>query len=749
MSVQSVYVCTFCQVFSSTVSTIAHHINSSHSELLPGGTTAENFVSKLNALENECNKKQVQKSQKPKKSLCEYALEEEKMETKKSVPAPKSDGLFWCEKCHKCFNKARQLVKHICMDTEEEDNYFEDTSVDSDVTQSYKSYIMIDPDPWSKRTKYKKAEDPNSHCTEKNEGQNENKKVNAASQNSLINWRVDPSYLPVFQTEEEKRSFEKHLKSINYSFVDNLFDKKESSVTSGSSDVYFCKKCKKTAKSLSHIRMHCLIHTDIKPFTCPNCSYETNSKGSLYIHMRKHTGNMFHCSYCDFKSNKKAHVLDHEATHSTVPQICKLCKNTYKTLRSLIAHVKKYHNNLGGKRYVKSLSPGRNKVATIHCSICHKKFSSLSTFENHSQTFHSVANLQPKDSPKINTNELVSENTLCKSTGDVQLQEPCLPSPSKSLECESVPTTKDPLAELVFRNFFEQSQSKPIIFNGLCDESELKKMFAATVLLNALETESISAQLASLNEANQFHEPKQPDIEECNETLSILDECLRSPNFEKECLRVNFEETTLPVECQQEFQLPSVQQILPNETALRNQEVKAGESSSNSVSQLHRPGENGGEENKSAEIKLFEKCHRAPAYVCCVCSAIFIRSSTLKVHLKDHIDNSNSNFIEQEEEFTSKISDACSDLNNVCPMLIEPTSSYSEGEKELEKLYTSSMDMMWYLPEVSVVLENDPALFDSVLDDISNFPITDKYDEVEVLNVKSTENSVLECFKEL
>ena len=65
-------------------------------------------------------------------------------------------------------------------------------------------------------------------------------------------------------------------------------------------------------KSLSHIRAHCLIHTDIKPFTCLKCSYRTNSSGSLYFHMRKHTGNVFWCSSCDFKCMKRSHLLDHE-----------------------------------------------------------------------------------------------------------------------------------------------------------------------------------------------------------------------------------------------------------------------------------------------------------------------------------------------------------------------------------------------------------------------------------------------------
>ncbi|PRD20135.1 UNVERIFIED_CONTAM: hypothetical protein NCL1_55445 [Trichonephila clavipes] len=75
---------------------------------------------------------------------------------------------------------------------------------------------------------------------------------------------------------------------------------------------------------------------------------------------------------------------------------------------------------------------------------------------------------------------------------------------------------------------------------------------------------------------------------------------------------------------------------------------------------------------------------------------------------------------------------------NISLCLTEPSESRSDDERELEKLYTSSLDMIWYLPEVSVVLENDPALFDTMLDDIS-IPMSDKEDESEDLEVKCNE----------
>lgn len=43
--------------------------------------------------------------------------------------------------------------------------------------------------------------------------------------------------------------------------------------------VFSCEQCMKVFKSLAGIRAHCLTHTDLKPYKCVECNYETNSKG--------------------------------------------------------------------------------------------------------------------------------------------------------------------------------------------------------------------------------------------------------------------------------------------------------------------------------------------------------------------------------------------------------------------------------------------------------------------------------------
>ena len=49
--------------------------------------------------------------------------------------------------------------------------------------------------------------------------------------------------------------------------------------TSNELTIFSCKTCEKVVKTLSHMRLHCLSHTTLKPFKCTKCNYASNSKG--------------------------------------------------------------------------------------------------------------------------------------------------------------------------------------------------------------------------------------------------------------------------------------------------------------------------------------------------------------------------------------------------------------------------------------------------------------------------------------
>lgn len=204
-----------------------------------------------------------------------------------------------------------------------------------------------------------------------------------------LNWRNDPHHIPVFNTEDERLAFEERLNSVDLSCVDHLYVRHEVTQEVDMSKmrkmtgretnellVFSCNICKKVFKSLSHMRLHCIIHTDLKPFKCPQCPFRSNAKGNLYTHMRKHTGNYFKCSQCNFQSRNRSHLAEHEATHSNRRHQCKLCENYYNTVKSLMNHVRKYHTCSLGREYLATfLVKPQNLMALLHiCHICNRKF---------------------------------------------------------------------------------------------------------------------------------------------------------------------------------------------------------------------------------------------------------------------------------------------------------------------------------------------------------------------------------------
>ncbi|KAG8189559.1 hypothetical protein JTE90_026603 [Oedothorax gibbosus] len=625
----SVYVCTFCQVFSLSDVTIIDHIHTAHS--IPDGLTASRFVSKLLALPDKTPTTCKKKIGRPRKILkkCDPILEEN--------------------------TSARQLTNHVCCKVEDE---LEFSSSDSDTTYAeYKVHMDVDPSPWSRRSSNIKSSCLNMPKTNGNNVMVQEKKARP-------NWRTDPNYIPLFQNEAERIEFEKHLNSIDYSIIDDLFtmgkrkvkiNREESSVQKWATS-YTCIVCQRKMNALTHIRMHCLTHTDLNLFTCPKCPYQTNTKGSLYTHMRNHTGSVFRCSQCSFQTIKRSHLVDHEDTHSTVAQICKLCKNEYKTVRSLIAHVKRYHNNPGGKKYVKSFSSKKPKETFIKCKICLKRFKSQNNLEVHNKNEHNESAILLKDSSDSVSN------------------------PEEKIPNE-VTVVEDPLAEIVLNNLLQQKGSEPI---------ELyEDVFEQPQLLSTTENSAtnISSQSNNLPQRNDFDK---------NLNLGILEDCIQNSNFVEEVMcetlldpvKLNNQSFDIDDSMNDANQLlqASMNLVYPNDQLMSSDVI-------DDTIDVNKT------ENTSAENELFKKCKRAPAYVCCVCSSIYINPATLKGHLKEHV-NSSCSLIETigNENPTTSETDAA--IDRMCSILQEEASDSSvDKEKKLEKLFTSSLDMMYYLPE--------------------------------------------------
>lgn len=97
--------------------------------------------------------------------------------------------------------------------------------------------------------------------------------------------------MPVFQDENDRLAFDQSLQVDLGSLVDHMFklhvidqNINDRAVpahgrTQATLNVYSCDTCRKVFMSLSHVRLHCLVHTDLRPFKCFKCKYVTNTRG--------------------------------------------------------------------------------------------------------------------------------------------------------------------------------------------------------------------------------------------------------------------------------------------------------------------------------------------------------------------------------------------------------------------------------------------------------------------------------------
>lgn len=95
--------------------------------------------------------------------------------------------------------------------------------------------------------------------------------------------------LPVFRDESDRIAFDRSLQIDLGPLVDHMFalravDREVDLAATRSRprpkvNVYSCLLCRKAFRSPSHARLHCLVHTQLRPFRCFRCRYATNTRG--------------------------------------------------------------------------------------------------------------------------------------------------------------------------------------------------------------------------------------------------------------------------------------------------------------------------------------------------------------------------------------------------------------------------------------------------------------------------------------
>ncbi|CAJ1061737.1 zinc finger protein ZFAT-like isoform X1 [Xyrichtys novacula] len=341
-----------------------------------------------------------------------------------------------CRNCHRSFGNRRQILKHICLREEEEEEHGDVRSAGGQAEGSE----SLDPegvDPNLKPQKpvkqARKRETLNSrpHC---NQSQNSKKGGQEAGKSLISVVLVEDETLPGVtkivpvedssaetestgtqaqpqissvcegnpETDQETSSYltstttttttttiKTRTRTSSRGFQEYSIKQDAPSLHQGELKVFVCEFCNKIFKFKHSLVTHLRTHTQEKPFQCPHCDYASSFKANLNIHLRKHTGEKFSCPHCTFTCLSQGHLKVHvERVHLKVKQHCSFCEKKYSDVKNLLKHMERYHN-IKDPEVQQSYQQLQLKTRQglrqflYHCPTCKRQFKNQLERERH------------------------------------------------------------------------------------------------------------------------------------------------------------------------------------------------------------------------------------------------------------------------------------------------------------------------------------------------------------------------------
>lgn len=139
----------------------------------------------------------------------------------------------------------------------------------------------------------------------------------------------------------------------------------------GDKPVFQCEYCPTTCGRKTDLRIHVQkLHTSETPFPCKKCSESFPDRYSFKLHMKTHEGEKcYKCDYCEYKAMNARHLESHILVHTEEkPFACPQegCTQSFRQKQLL-----KRHMNLN---HVDGYEVPMPKEKTHHCPTCEKGF---------------------------------------------------------------------------------------------------------------------------------------------------------------------------------------------------------------------------------------------------------------------------------------------------------------------------------------------------------------------------------------
>ena len=117
---------------------------------------------------------------------------------------------------------------------------------------------------------------------------------------------------------------------------------------------FLCTTCGRSFAAKKDMDRHTDTHKDSRDFKCSMCSLSYKSERSLKRHLTMHNfKNRFKCQECPFSSALRSSFNEHMLKHTKRAFICKICKKSLRSEKSLKLHIKNRHtfNRIFSCRY--------------------------------------------------------------------------------------------------------------------------------------------------------------------------------------------------------------------------------------------------------------------------------------------------------------------------------------------------------------------------------------------------------------
>ncbi|XP_072316570.1 zinc finger protein ZFAT [Eucyclogobius newberryi] len=416
----AVFMCRLCNLFSPNHSQLLVHCSQVHQQQGP----SHDFIITLQPLdpqpaENPTETLSKRKRGRPKGSTnkrnkadspgyTENNVETEGERKAQDESVEETLGLE-CKECHRTFRNRRQILKHICLKVEEEDEEDYDSnnsgppkttkrsrpqtgdqiSQSKDKTPSTASKMSVikvfltedetlpDVSKIVPVEEESPAEEELTAAQDTPQGEPQEKTTGEAAVSSDgPKTDTGPSLKPT--TEEVRKGFQEY--SIKQDDTSSLQSQLK---------IFTCEFCNKIFKFRHSLMAHLRTHTQEKPFKCPHCDYASAIKANLNVHLRKHTGDKFHCEHCSFTCISSGHLKVHiERVHLKMKQHCSFCKCKYSDVKNLLKHMERHHNlkdSAVNKIYQQLRLKTRQgfRQLLFHCTTCKRCFKSCQERDRH------------------------------------------------------------------------------------------------------------------------------------------------------------------------------------------------------------------------------------------------------------------------------------------------------------------------------------------------------------------------------